>query len=225
MNVEAIENHLQSWKSKSVVLSYLMAVLAFFLGLLVMFLIFWLAYAALFAAGMGIAAFSELIGNKQVHLNHHARLIGSGVFLVLLFIQHLRDDPWHYGDYPERDYKSAPILQFQAGLAGAFATMLAYPGATANIISDCLMSGPRLLCGCWRLFRRVARLRKIDVSTCAQLLFFLLQQAKATPYEQLHEAGWKSYLPMLQEMEGVVFLEKGVVLSEDFRAELAAIQG
>jgi hypothetical protein len=40
------------------------------------------------------------------------------------------------------------------------------------------------------------------------------------PYEELREAGWEPWFEQLRRMEGVIFLEKGLSLSDELRAQL-----
>ena len=190
-----------------------------------LFLTFWFTYAIIYIGCMGVSAFSELAFGERLRLTHEWRLAGSGLFLVLLFIQHFRTSPWYWGDYPKRDYVSAPTLQYHAGVAGGLAFMLAYPGASANMIADILLSGPRLVTGAWNLWRESMRLARLDDAGCAELIAFLLNCDTAVPYDELRTAGWEDWVGQLRCIEGVVFLEKGLGLSGELRKELSEFTG
>ncbi len=201
-----------------------MALFALLAGLVVLFLTFWFTYAIVWTGWQGMAAIASLVFSKKLHLAHEGRLAVSAVFLVLLFIQHFRTSPWHWGDYPREDYVAAPGLQAHAGVAGALGFMLAYPGASANMIADILLSGPRLVSGAWALWRESRTVTKLDVEGCSQLLAFLASRPVAVPYAELREAGWEDWLPQLRSIDGVVFLEKGLNLTAELRKELVQLQ-
>ena len=216
----SIQNHLARWKTKSIVSHALLAIVVFLAGLVVLFFTFWLTYVIIWFGGYGISAISELAINKRLHIPHSARLIGSGTFLVLLFIQHFRTSPLHWGDYPRRDYAAAPALQMQLGATGSLIWLLAYPGASANMIADLLLTGPRLAVGSWQLAAKMFQIKRVDTASCSNLLGFLLQRGHAVPYEELREAGWEPWFEQLHQIEGVNFLEKGLSLSDELKAEL-----
>lgn len=225
MEIEAIERWLKRKKHRLVISSYLLAVAALLGGVVVLFLTFWLTYAIIWIGWAGISAATELIFSRPLQLRHEWRLGLSGVFIVLLFIQHARTDPWHWGDYPRRNYVSAPGLQYQAGVMGGLAFMLAYPGAAANMVADILLSGPRLVVGAWRLVKKSGRVKHLDENGCSQLLAFLERRPGAVTYEELREAGWDEWLGQLREIEGVIFLDKGLSLSAELRQELCGLGG
>lgn len=220
MNSDAITTWLKRKKTSGATTRCLLAFVALLAGLVVLFLTFWLTYAVIWFGMRGISALSQLAFSERLQLPHQWRLILSGVFLLLLFVQHFRTNPWHWGDYPDRDYVAAPGLHARAGLAGAFGVMLAYPGASANMIADILLSGPRLISGTWTLWRESRRLAALDVEGCGQLLNFLASRPTAVPYEELRAAGWEEWFGQLRSIDGVIFLEKGISLSSELRQEL-----
>jgi len=216
MNPETIKVWLKQKKSRGVTSRMLLAFGVLIAGLVVLFLTFWFTYAIVWFGFQGVSAVSSLIFSKKLHLTHEWRLIISGTFIGLLFIQHLRTSPWHWGNYPQRDDYS-PIA---GHVLGPWA-LLRYPGASANMIADILLSGPRLVTGTWTLIRESSRLKQLDVEGCSQLLAFLANRPMAVPYEELREAGWEDWFGQLRNIEGVVFLEKGLNLSAELRKELA----
>lgn len=221
MNPTAIEVWVRTKKTRESGLNLLFAVLSLVAGLVVLFFTFWFTYAIICFGWWGIAAVCDLVfGKRLAAIPHEWRLIISGLFLVLLFFQHFWTDPQHWGDYPQRNYVSAPVLQSQAGVVGALGFMLAYPGASANMIADILLVGPRLITGSWRLWKQSRRLSHLDETACAQLLAFLMGRPSAVPYEELGEAGWEVWFNQIRCFDGVVFLEKGITLSSELRNEL-----
>ena len=195
-------------------------VAGFVAGLVVVVLTFWLTYAIIWFGWYGISAASEIICNKRLpSTSHELRLLGSGIFIVLLFVQHFRTNPSHWGDYPERDYGSSTALRLQAGF-GALGMLLAYPGASANMITDILLTGPRLVTGSCGLARQGFRIKDIDETGCTAVLFALISRVHTVTYDEMKEAGWEAYVNQLRYIDGVEFLQKGLFLSEELRSEL-----
>ena len=224
MNSDVVKVWLKRRKSSGATSRLLLAIVALLSGLVVLVFTFWFTYAIVWFGFQGVSALSSLVVSKKLHLAHEWRLVVSGVFLVLLFVQHFRTDPWHWGDYPKGDYVSAPGLQARAGVMGGLGFMLAYPGASANMIADILLSGPRLVSGAWNLWREARKLMRLDEEGCSQLLTFLASRSNAVPYAALCEAGWEDWFSQLCSIEGVVFLEKGLSLTAELRRELAGLK-
>jgi hypothetical protein len=194
--------------------------LAFLGGLVVLFLTFWFTYAIIWFAWFGVSAVSELALGKRLHLSHEARLICSGVFIFLLFVQHFRTRPEYWGDYPHENYVPHPGLVAMSGAMGSLASLLAHPGASTNMIADILLAGPRLVVGSVKLAGKAFQIRKLDEGPCSQLLSFLLQNGKPVPYAELQVAGWEPWFEQMRCIEGVIFFEKGLGLSGELRQEL-----
>ena len=224
MSLEQTERWLRKKKLSEGWVYSALSVLAFLAGCLVLFLTFWFTYAVILFGWRGVSSLSELSLGFKLPMTRNIALISSGGFIILLFVQHFRTSPWHWGEYPKQDYRSAGFIQMHAGVAGAFATFLAYPGASANMIADILLSGPRLVCGSYSMWKHGAKLRRMNGADCAQLLHWLMTQNTPVPYDDLHSAGWQEPLEQLHSVEGVVFLQKGVKLSDELRAELASLK-
>src|SRR6267143_5803817 len=104
MNPDAIQFWVRKKKTHGCAQHALLGLLALSAGIVVLFLTFWFTYAIIWFGWGGVSAVSELLFSKKVYLTHGMRLLCSGVFVVLLFVQHFRTDPSHWGDYPKRDY-------------------------------------------------------------------------------------------------------------------------
>ena len=221
MNSEVIKVWLIKKKSWGFVQNELLAGGAFVGGILILFFTFWFTYAVILFGAYGVSAAAELVINKKFHVSHEIRLLCSGVFVVLLFIQHFRTDPNHWGDYPERDYVNSPALQMQGGAFLGMGFMLANPGASANMVADILLVGPRLVTGGCGLVRKGFQMKKLDENGCAELLAFLHSQPKAAPYEELKSAGWEPWFAQVRHIEGVQFLQSGLLLSNELKTELS----
>jgi hypothetical protein len=220
MNSDAIKTWLNRKRSSGATSRFLLAIVVLLAGIVVLFLTFWFTYAIIWFGFQGVSAVSSLAFSKKLHLTHEWRLIASGGFIVLLFIQHFRTHPSHWGNYPKQDYVAAPILQYHAGVLGSLGFLLASPGASANMITDILLSAPRLMTGAGTLVGEGQRLKRLDVEGCSQLLAFLASRPTPVPYEELREARWEDWFVQLRNIEGVVFLEKGLNLTAELRKEL-----
>jgi hypothetical protein len=223
MNREILKAWLRKQKVRGFYQNEALGIGALIGGLLVLFFTFWFTYAVIWFGAYGASAISELLINKKFQVSHEVRLLCSGIFVVLLFVQHFRTDPHHWGEYPERDYASAPVLQAQAGMMGGMGFMLAYPGASANMVADILLVGPRLVAGGVVLMKRGFQIKNLDEEGCAELLAFLHSQIKAAPYEELKGAGWEQWFQQLGCIEGVQFLQGGIILSGELRNELSGL--
>lgn len=218
---DIIQNYLDGWKRSQLLLYPLLACAALAGGLLVLLFTFWFTYAIIWFGAQGVSAMTELAFGKRFHIAHEIRLLGSGVFVLLLFVQLFRTDPSHWGAYPRSNYRGAmvPAVQYHMGATSMF-WLLAYPRASANMIADLLLTGPRLVVGSVKLVRQTRRVREFDVNSCATLLAFLLGRHKVAPYEELRDAGWEPWFEQLRLVEGVRFLEQGILLSGELKAAL-----
>jgi hypothetical protein len=91
------------------------------------------------------------------------------------------------------------------------------------MIVSLLETGPRLLLGSCSLLKETMRTR-VDWSFCLPLIELLATRPRAVLWEELAAAfpgfNMESTNDQLRHLGGVVFLEKGLTLSEDFRDEL-----
>ena len=91
------------------------------------------------------------------------------------------------------------------------------------MIVSLLQTGPRLLFGSSLLLVRTLRTH-IDWSVCLPLIEMLVTHPRAVPWDELAAAfpntTWDSARNQLRFLEGIVFLEKGLSLSMEFRHEL-----
>jgi hypothetical protein len=204
------------------------AVLGLALGLVVLFLTFWLAYAILYLSERGVSALSELALGHRLRLTHDWRLMLSGTLIVALFIEWCRRSPGDLGDYSSFEripYGNA--LAFQAGPIGALAILLARPRASAAMITEMLYTGPRLVLGAWQLTREGLRLSRADCAACAWVLGYLANYDRAVSPEELVEAwpemDWGRLRRELRWIPGVVFLDTKLSLTDDLRRELRVV--
>lgn len=227
MTSPALESWLRQRFRSEAVMGVLVALAALALGLSVMFVTFWLAYAVVWIAGEGASAIAQLCGGRRFRIPHDWRLACAGIFLVLLLVNHLRASQWDRGNYG--DFGSQPAFigaaVYQAGVIGALVCLLWYPQASSRMIVEILETGPRCLIGGVAMFRRTTALLRMDVGGCANALGILMSSPSAVPPETLagylpvgHD--WRNVELQLKLVEGVVFVSRGLSLTADLRSEL-----
>ncbi len=145
----------------------------------------------------------------------------TAAFLALLFVQTARSKWWERGDIPE-------------GVWSIYSSRDNPPSATATAVgigrvaTDILSTGPRLLYSAWLTFGKSRRRWQLNAGPSARVLAVLLNADKSVPRpllaEQLPPAlHWPNVERELHEIEGVLFLERGLTLSQELRSELNQI--
>jgi hypothetical protein len=232
----AVDDWLRKRFAQEAVLSVFMGVAAIALGVIVVFLTFWLAYAVMWILGQALSAVTQLVANKKLPWPHWLRLAGAAGFMVLLFRQHLRTSPWTRGSYADADAtpeggfdELGGLIALHGGALLSLGQLLRYPTASSRMIVEILETGPRLLTGARGLFRQADALRRMDTAGCAWVLTFLIGRAGCMPREELMaawpDADWPRLWTQLRLIDGLVFLEKGISLTEDLRNELQPLFG
>ena len=231
-----VEDWLRGRFAQEAGLSVFMGLAAIALGILVVFLTFWLAYVMMWLLGQALSAVTQLVANKRLPWPHWLRLAGAAGFLVLLFRQHLRTSPWDRGSYADADATAADgfdelggAIAWHGGALLSLGLLLRNPTASSRMIVELLETGPRLLTGARALFRQADALRRMDTAGCAWVLTFLAGRTGAVPREELMaawpDADWPRLWAQLRLIDGLVFLEKGISLTEDLRNELQPLFG
>jgi hypothetical protein len=233
MTSSALESWLRRRFRVEAGMGFLVGLLALALGLVVMFVTFWLAYAVVWVAGEATSAIVQIAGGKPFRIPHDWRLIGAGVFLVLLFVNHLRTSPWDRGDYsyfgdPESSIRmrvANTLFPRRSGVANSLQRLLVHPQASARMIAEILETGPRCLTEASAILRRATALCRSDVGACASALTVLCAHVGAVDGETLAgyvPAGhdWRTVKRQLANIEGVVFLSRGLTLTDELRSEL-----
>jgi hypothetical protein len=217
----ALEAWLQRKRTRDATTCAGLALLALVAGLLVLVCTFWFAYGVSWIGWQGVSAIGELVFGQRLRLTHGGRMIGCGVFVLLLFIGQARRSRHEVGNFPRKQY---PPYHCGGGGFGSMVMLLAYPQTSSRMIADLLYTGPRLLGGAWGLLRRALRLLRLDTHGCAHLLAFLLSHSSAVSNEALVGAfpGWNlpKLLSQAREVDGVVVLDLTVSLTDELRAEL-----
>lgn len=229
-----IENWLRRRFAQEAGVSVFMGVAAIALGIVAVFLTFWLAYAGMWMIGRTLSAVTELIVSKRLPWPHWLKMLGAGFFIVLLFARHFKTSPWDRGAYADADATPAggfdPSAAAVAAHGGGFASLaqlLWHPTASSRMIIEILETGPRLLTGSRTLFQQADALRRMDPAGCAWVLLFLSGRCNAVLRDELIAAwpggDWPKLWAQLRLIDGLVFLEKGISLRMDLRDELKPI--
>ena len=201
------------------------ALLALLAGIFVLFLTFWLAYIVLFIGEDGVSAVMGLFLNREFHLSHAWRMVISGLFLAALFVEWIRRSRWELGNYEETN--TLPGARALVPYFGVSAMLLANPRASATLVSEILYTGPRLVLVAKSLAFEVYHSRNLKMEECAQVLQLLASEENAVTYEKLRtfqpNADWTMLKKSLARVPGVVFLEKGLGLTDDLRKELCGL--
>ena len=175
--------------------------------------------------GMGISAASELCFNRKFYVSPVWPLSLSGLFLVTLFIEWRRHSPWELGVYGKINSPlGTPALVFQGGGLAAIALLLANPHASATLISELLFTGPRLVLGAESLSREAFLSRNFEVAGCSRILEALLSRQAVVAYPELQanrsDADWAKLKLDLARIDGIVFLQTGLAMTDYLRDEL-----
>ena len=198
--------------------------LALLAGLLVMFATFWLFYALIYIMADGFSAVLELALSIKFKLDHPWRLMGAGLWMLLVGFGYWRRPTSSMEPMPKADYVEWSPTLHGGGTPAGLIMMAAYPGATAHLLSDLFQTGPRLIHGASALWRMVAVLKAVDPAFCAPFLERLIRAPGAVSWGQLEIVYGSDHLPIaveqLRAIEGVVVLEKGLSLTAELRREL-----
>lgn len=201
------------------------------LGGIVLVITYFLTYAIVwFGFNFGVSGFSELIFNHRLHLPHAGIVAVSLAFLALLFWANQRISREYLDSYPRRD--CATPLAGLTGLTGSLISLLAYPGASTRMITDLLLTGPRLVMIAWSNAGKSSRLTRMDIEACARVLAVLQQEAGRVSFAELTSAARLAnpevIFRQLRDLDGVVFLREepiGLSLTSELREELVGLSG
>ena len=226
MNADAITTWLKKKIALHVFSCRVGSVLAFAAGLFVLYLTFWAAYVVILIGQDGISAITDLCFNRKFHITHFWRLVFSGFFIVALFLEWLRR---RNAERDNSEEVSSPLGSRSLALysmGGALAMVLANPQASSTLIAEILYAGPRLILGSISM-ARAAFPADFDVAGCSHVLQLAISKISAVTYEELNTTKSEFEETKLHhdfaQISGVVFLEKGLALTDDLRGELRGI--
>jgi hypothetical protein len=223
LNSERIRIWVSEKKSRGVAANYLFAVASFIFGVLVVFLTFWITYFVIYVAADGLSALCDLVTNQRFHLSHLTRLILSGLFVLILFLQYLRTAPSYWREYPTDERDFGVLMKATLGDYQVLSPVLSHPKTVSKAVADVLLTGPRLVFGSGLKLQQARKFKGMDEAACAQVLALVYSRADEVSYQELCAAGWGRQLMNLKAIEGIRFLDAGLVLSGDLRDELSQL--
>jgi len=231
MENSAFKKWLKRRVAREAAANVFLASLALAASVVVLGITFFFSYAVVwFGFNLGVASFSRLLFNSSVHISHPMILLVCWVFVVLLFIGNARTSREYLDTLPKRNY--VPSASMPGGVFGALGTLLAYPGASARMITDLLFTGPRLVVVAWGALKKALRLVRMDIEGCSRVLAVLGSSDSRVSCDELAELSAvpdaDRVLSQLRDIDGVVFLSlepPGLTLTSELREELPAVLG
>ncbi len=231
MQHAAIQQWLKKKAAADAATGVLFSIGCLLLGGIVLVISFFFTYAVVwFGFNAGVSGFSELFFGRRLHLTHAGIVALSLSFVALLFWANQRISRESLGTLPRRNYPGPGPGWI--GLPGALISLLAYPGASTRMITDLLLTGPRLVSTAWSNTTKSTRLFRLDVAACSRVLAVLLRKAGRVSFAELTMS---AELPnpfrvfrQLRSLDGVVFLKEepaGLSLTSELRRELADVLG
>ena len=212
---------IQQWLEKTlrrqIGLDAIGSVMALLLGVVVLFMTFWITYGVVLYSAVGVSALTVLAADFRFRIPHHVNLVISAIFMVLLFIGNATTCREYLADLPQGQ-SSRRMGRFRhVSLAAA-----------ARMITDLLYTGPRLLGKAFGFSRRTRERLRLDCSTSAWLLEWMLARNGAVLFEEMGEQlGTDNIQPQLlplRNISGIVFLEKGLTATPELRQELRQLK-
>jgi hypothetical protein len=186
---------------------------------------FFFTYAVVWVGyNLGLSALSELIFNRHLHIAHRGILVICWCFLLLLFLENARRsrDPWTSYTVSRSQWSN-----LWAGLVGSLVALLVNAKGSTAMITDLLLSGPRLIGAFAGSVRKAPLLISADLQTCADALTILAGATSSLTAETLRarmgDRDSSRLLDQLAALGAVLFLRReppSIVLDPDFRDQI-----
>lgn len=174
-------------------------------GLLAMFLTYWIVFGLIW---LGLGSLFDL-ATSTIHAL-------AGFFLVASFAWQFTAGRSFQETYNVQrdDYAEEKIMAARA--TGNQMALLLDPGMASmfvRVITLAFLMGPRMLDGSWNLWRKVQRLKQMDVSGSGRVLALLMRAQGRVDVEDIAkkfpEGDVMKFVQPLADFDGVVFLHKG----------------
>jgi len=226
MDVGLLETWVRKQLRRDANFCLLLSPVAILAGIAVLIFTFWFTYVVVLMVADVVLAIPSLLFDTRWKLGHLGRLWISGLFVGLLLVSFWRSDrlPVDYSQWSQSPSTLGQgLARFGAG-SGRAGLLLAHPEMTAGIVVDLLQTGPRLLYAGVYLIRESGGARSADPMAGARVLWTLLHQPGKVSYDELGHLypapDLGAAFEALRRIGGVVFLETGISLSDELRAEL-----
>ena len=224
---------LQQWLRKKAaadaVHHFLFALFLLSVGTILLAVIFFFVCAALWVALNGAgSALSEILWNRPLHLSLAVIVMVAALFVVFLFIESARVSR----KYLSRGSRRVRWPSRSTDLTGGFVNLLVYSEISSRLLTDALLTGPRLVAGAWNCFKKAGRLSRLDAKAGSRVLAVLFSRASRCSLDDLDQL---SGVPdpartasQLRDISGVVLIRldpPGLALTSELRQELAGVFG
>lgn len=198
-------------------------------GLFTLYLTFWIWYGVLWFIA------PTLVG-WWIPVTYSGILITAGAIVVLLFVAHYTADR---EELEHLEFETGPGVTVAVNVLravgyGHLSVALGpkYARSYVKVLSVICLIAPQSLDASWQLAQRARRTRRIDVDGCARVLAMLHEAGGKVTLGQLGRGlpgiDWETMLPLLRDMNGVVFLfqeHPGLTMAEHLKNEIAAFEG
>jgi hypothetical protein len=173
-------NPIQQWLKRysrlEAIGSFGVGIVSLILGVIVVALTAYFTYFTLLLIFMRLMAGLDLLGFFVSF-----RLFGSpvltvttAIFVILLFVANARGARENYERIPRVTLRTSP---FDPAILSAW----------AKLVSDLLLSGPRLIQAAVNYTRKGVRLSRLDYKTCADILYELALRGSRISFRELSE--------------------------------------
>ncbi len=193
-------------------------------GLAALWLTWWVCFWIL-----GFVWFSLL--NDVVSLSHGGLIALTWFVMALLFVAHWTTDR---AELEHLEFETGPGVRATVAVArlAGYGHLVAglgpkYAASYVKILAVLCLIAPQSLTAAVKLARRGARIGQLDVDACARVLTVLLREDGRVPFADLGRSiagiDWETLLPLLRDIDGVVFLfndPAGLTLASHLREEI-----
>jgi len=223
----SIHRWLKKRRATLVAIRILSAVIFLVLGIVVLIGTFFFAYAVIWAGyNMGISSISELFFGKRLHLSHTLLLLICSCIIGLLFFENAFVGRDYWSQYSVSRSQWSDL--WMAGLFGSLVSLLVNIDASAKVMSDLLLIGPRLMEAAFRSIQSIYRLSRTNIEACAHSVEILVRANTPVSASDLHAGspGDDSVLSQLTELGTVLLVRKDparIVLHPDLREQLGVL--
>jgi len=153
------------------------------------------------------------------------------VVIILLFVAQVQTSREYWSEYSVTTGDGGPVVTFYLPGVGVVSNVNPLAPNTvrtaAKLITDCLLTGPRLLGATANEVRKASRLKRLDTAACAEVLALVLAAGRKMSFQEIVKA--RSGLDpvtiflQLRDIDGVLFLQSepaGLTISAELKETL-----
>ncbi len=192
-------------------------------GVLLLFLTFWVAYAVILIGMDGVSAATELAFGWHMRISHQWRVRLSLLFVGLLFLSRRSTRGEKLLERGEQTSFQHPMT-LRLGRLEAMLAVVKHPVASAEIITDFLLIGPRLVTTAVGLLVRSIRLTRFNCRKYGPVLSHLLLRSSPVSEGELLNVfpglDWEDAVRDLALLEEVFVAGDDIAVAGSVRSEL-----